>query len=194
MAEPAGALAVAGMKKWIEANEPGQGRSLVAIQSGANINFHRLRHISERAELGEHREAILAVTIPERPGSFRQLCAALGDANVTEFNYRHAQGPDAHVFVGVALGGETDRTALLQRLADRGYDVVDMTDVVGPYHGHPKGEICLTMPVTPEATFDGSGAGWCVNDPGSAHKPTVKDGQALVLYLLPDGEIDFSKP
>lgn len=70
-------------------------------------------------------------------------------------------------------------------------DVVDMTDIAGPRHSHPNGEVCLTMPVDSDATFDGSGAGWCVNTPGSTHRPTVKGGRALVLYLLPDGAIDF---
>ncbi|MEQ8710047.1 MAG: DUF4863 family protein [Rhodospirillales bacterium] len=70
-------------------------------------------------------------------------------------------------------------------------DVVDMTDIAGPHHSHPNGEVCLTMPVDSDATFDGAGAGWCVNMPGSAHSPTVKGGRALVLYLLPDGAIDF---
>ena len=72
-------------------------------------------------------------------------------------------------------------------------DVVQLEDVVGPHHSHPKGEICMTMPVSPAARFDGGGAGWCVNEPGSAHRPTVTGGEALVLYLLPDGEIVFTK-
>ena len=72
-------------------------------------------------------------------------------------------------------------------------DVVQLKDIVGPHHSHPKGEICMTMPVSPDAKFDGGGAGWCVNEPGSAHSPTVSDGEALVLYLLPDGEIEFTK-
>ncbi len=76
---------------------------------------------------------------------------------------------------------------------DLSVDVVQLEDIVGPHHSHPKGEICLTMPVTPEARFDGHGAGWCVNEPGSAHHPTVTGGEALVLYLLPDGEIEFTK-
>ena len=71
-------------------------------------------------------------------------------------------------------------------------DVVQLTNVVGPHHSHPTGEICMTMPVSPDAKFDGHGAGWCVNEPGSAHSPTVSDGEALVLYLLPGGEIDFT--
>jgi len=73
-------------------------------------------------------------------------------------------------------------------------DVVDLENVAGPHHSHPKGEVCMNMPQNPEAKFDGIGAGWCVNEAGSAHSPTVSDGRALVLYLLPDGEIDFSKP
>lgn len=72
-------------------------------------------------------------------------------------------------------------------------DVVDLTDIVGPHHRHPKGEICVTMPITPTARFDGHGAGWCVNEAGSAHHPTVTGGEALVLYMLPDGEIEFTK-
>jgi len=130
VAEPAGALAVAGMKKWaLEHPGSGQPRTLVAIQSGANINFHRLRHISERAELGEDREAIFAITIPERPGSFRSLCAALGDRGVTEFNYRYAGPGAAHVFVGVQLRrGAEERRSLATELSARGYSVVDMTE------------------------------------------------------------------
>ncbi len=76
---------------------------------------------------------------------------------------------------------------------DLSVDVVRLEDFAGPRHSHPKGEICMTMPVTPTARFDGRGAGWCVYEPGSAHRPTVTDGEALVLYLLPDGEIDFTK-
>ncbi len=77
---------------------------------------------------------------------------------------------------------------------DLSVDVVQLKDVVGPHHSHPNGEICLTMPVTPTAKFDGKGAGWCVYEPGSAHQPTVTDGEALVLYLLPEGKIDFTRP
>ncbi len=72
-------------------------------------------------------------------------------------------------------------------------DVVDLVDIVGPHHSHPTGEVCMTMPITPGAKFDGHGAGWCVNPPGSAHHPTVTGGEALVLYLLPDGQIEFTK-
>ncbi len=76
---------------------------------------------------------------------------------------------------------------------DLSVDVVQLRDIVGPHHSHPTGEICMTMPVTPTAKFDGQGAGWCVNEPGSAHHPTVTDGEALVLYLLPEGKIDFTR-
>jgi len=76
---------------------------------------------------------------------------------------------------------------------DLSVDVVQLCDVVGPHHSHPTGEICMTMPVNETARFDGQGAGWCVNEPGSAHSPTVTDGEALVLYLLPGGQIEFTK-
>ncbi len=76
---------------------------------------------------------------------------------------------------------------------DLSVDVVQLTDVVGPHHSHPTGEVCMIMPVTATAKFDGHGAGWCVNDPGTAHNPTVRDGEALVLYLLPGGQIKFTK-
>ncbi len=127
VAEPAGALATAGMKRWIEDNGGGQGRSLIAIQSGSNMNFHRLRHVSERAELGERREAVLAVTIPERPGSFRTLCEDLRDANVTEFNYRYASAKEAHVFVGLRLEQRT-REEVIRDLTVANYAVVDLSE------------------------------------------------------------------
>jgi threonine dehydratase len=126
--EPSGALAVAGLKKWLAEKRGSAGGTFVTLQSGANIGFHRLRHISERAELGEQREAILAVTIPERPGSFRRLCAALGDRRITEFNYRYADRDAAHVFVGVELTrGADERRARVSELSARGYAVADLT-------------------------------------------------------------------
>ena len=128
IAEPAGALGVAGLKRYVE-REGTAGATLVAVDSGANVNFDRLRHIAERAELGERREALLAVTIPERPGSLREFCHAIGARSITEFNYRYANSGDAHIFVGVELRDvDSDRDALLGGLADRGYSVVDMTD------------------------------------------------------------------
>ncbi len=128
IAEPAGALGVAGLKRYVE-REAIVGATLVAVDSGANVNFDRLRHIAERAELGERREALLAVTIPERPGSLQEFCHAIGARSITEFNYRYAGVGDAHIFVGVELRDvESDRDALIRGLADRGYPVVDMTD------------------------------------------------------------------
>jgi threonine dehydratase len=125
--EPAGALAVAGIKKYV-AREGLQGACLVAVNSGANMNFDRLRHIAERAEIGEQREALFAVTIPEQPGSFRDFCEIIGEKGITEFNYRFSDASEAHVFVGVPLTGVGEREALLDKLTGRDYPVVDMTD------------------------------------------------------------------
>ncbi len=126
--EPAGALAIAGIKKYVEQTGV-QGKSLVAINSGSNINFDRLRHVSERAEIGEQREALLAVTIPEQPGSFRKFCQAIGRRGITEFNYRYASEDKAHVFAGIRLqGGESERAELVEQLRSDGYPVEDMTD------------------------------------------------------------------
>ena len=128
IAEPAGALGVAGIKKYV-AREEVSGQHLVAIDSGANMNFDRLRHVAERAELGERREALLAVTIPERPGSFRRFCEALGTRSITEFNYRYADASDAHIFVGVQMaGGENEKNGLIAELREGGYPVLDMSD------------------------------------------------------------------
>lgn len=128
IAEPAGALAVAGLKKYAE-REKLVDQHLVAIESGANMNFDRLRHVAERAEFGERREALLAVQIPERPGSFLGFCRALGRRNITEFNYRLADSVRAQVFAGVELvKGEQERRELVERLRIKGYPVVDMTD------------------------------------------------------------------
>ncbi|WP_121373358.1 threonine ammonia-lyase, biosynthetic, partial [Pseudomonas aeruginosa] len=126
--EPAGALAVAGIKKYVE-RERAEGQTLVAIDSGANVNFDRLRHVAERAELGERREAIIAVTIPERPGSFKAFCEAVGKRQITEFNYRYHSGSEAHIFVGVQTHPENDpREALVAYLREKGFPVLDLTD------------------------------------------------------------------
>jgi threonine dehydratase len=125
--EPAGALAVAGLKRWV-AREEARDQSLAAVLSGANMNFDRLRFVAERADLGEAREALLAVTIPERPGAFRAFCAVLGRRVVTEFNYRLRGRSDAHIFVGVATDSRQDGTALADRLRAAGYETEDLTD------------------------------------------------------------------
>ena len=128
VAEPAGALAIAGLKRYV-AREEIRDQSLVAIESGANINFDRLRHVAERAELGERREALLAAEIPEEPGSFLKFCRALGHRSITEFNYRYADAVNAHVFAGVELSqGEREREELVRHLRQKGYPVVDLTD------------------------------------------------------------------
>lgn len=124
--EPAGALALAGLKKWV-AETGVRDHTLVAIHSGANVNFDRLRHISERAELGEQREALIAVTIPERPGSFRQFCQVLGRRGITEFNYRYSDDHEANIFVGVQTRPGDDLQPLLNSLSEKGYPVLDMS-------------------------------------------------------------------
>lgn len=128
LAEPAGALALAGAKHYVEQTGV-KGQRFVAIESGANVNFDRLRHIAERAELGEQREALLAVTIPERPGSFGKFCEAVGKRGVTEFNYRFAEPSQAHIFVGLQMaGGVAEKQMLIEQLGGEGYPVVDLTD------------------------------------------------------------------
>jgi threonine dehydratase len=129
VAEPAGALAVAGIKKYAETRPMDQYQTLVAILSGANINFDRLRHVAERTEIGEQREILLAVEIPEKPGSFLQFCQLLGKHNITEFNYRYADRCTAHVFCGIELSGnQKERNNLIERLKHTGYSTIDMTD------------------------------------------------------------------
>ncbi|GIX46391.1 MAG: L-threonine dehydratase [Candidatus Tectimicrobiota bacterium] len=124
--EPAGALSIAGAKAYV-AREHLRDENLVAIASGANINFDRLRHVSERAEVGEEREAILAVTIPERPGSLKAFCALLGRRNITEFNYRYADPQQAHVFVGVEVQNREEIRELLATLERHGLRALDFT-------------------------------------------------------------------
>ncbi len=125
--EPSGALAVAGMKQYCRSLS-GRRRTLVAINSGANMNFDRLRHVSERAEIGERREAILAVTIPERPGSFKKFCSVIGGRNITEFNYRYADDQDAHVFAGIEIDDASQIQQSIDELVRHGYPVIDLTD------------------------------------------------------------------
>ena len=127
VSEPAGALSTAGVKKYIL--EHGlKDKNIVSIVSGANVNFDRLRYIAERADLGELNEAIVAVTIPEEPGSFLRFCEMLDNSSITEFNYRYAPRKDAHIFVGIKLtNGESEKQALISRLS-QSFEVMDMSD------------------------------------------------------------------
>ncbi|HLK12502.1 MAG TPA: threonine ammonia-lyase, biosynthetic [Candidatus Binatia bacterium] len=125
--EPAGALAIAGLKRLAESDALAPGAAVV-IASGANLSFERLRFVAERAELGEHREAVLAVTIPERPGSFLAFCRVVGERSVTEFNYRLASRAEAHVFVGVEVSGRDEARALAAGLAAAGYPTLDLAE------------------------------------------------------------------
>ncbi len=165
VAEPAGALAVAGLKKYCE--QGGSGQRLVAIESGANINFDRLRHVAERAEVGEHREALLAVEIPERPGSFLEFCRELEGRVVTEFNYRLAAGLPAHIFVGVRLsGGEAEKNEIIAHLRAAALPVTDLSGdemakdhvryMVGGRINEPADEMLLRFefPERPNALLD----------------------------------------
>ena len=128
IAEPAGALAVAGIKRYV-AREGCTGLSLIALNCGANINFDRLRHVAERADIGAEREALFAVEIPETPGSFLRFCQTLGNRSVTEFNYRYDDAHSARIFVGVALhGGRPESERLLAAVEAAGYRCIDMTD------------------------------------------------------------------
>jgi len=127
--EPAGALSLAGIKKYL-AREHWQGKTVVGINCGANMNFDRLRHVAERADIGAQREALFAVEIPEQPGSFMRFCECISQRSITEFNYRFNAGSErANIFVGIALSeGNKERQQLLAQLQSDGYRVVDMTD------------------------------------------------------------------
>lgn len=126
--EPAGALSVGGLKKYVSENNV-SGQTLVAVTTGANVNFDRLRHIAERAEIGEQREALLAVTIPEKPGSFLHFCEMLGKRSVTEFNYRYSDSRSANVFVGVQLSeGQAEREQIISDLENSAFTVSDLTE------------------------------------------------------------------
>jgi len=127
ISEPAGALATAGVKKYILEHDL-KNKNIVSVVSGSNVNFDRLRYIAERADLGEVNEAIVAVTIPEEPGSFLRFCELLDNNSVTEFNYRYSLKKDAHIFVGVKLTkGESEKQALIARLSNS-FEVFDMSD------------------------------------------------------------------
>ncbi|PPD12974.1 MULTISPECIES: threonine ammonia-lyase, biosynthetic [Methylophilus] len=125
--EPAGALSLAGLKAYAERHQL-QGKTLIAVASGANMNFDRLRFIAERAELGEHREAVFAVTIPETPGAFKAFCRLLGNRNITEFNYRFSDVSQAHIFVGVAVHNPAEAADIASKLEVAGLPTLNLTD------------------------------------------------------------------
>ena len=125
--EPAGALAIAGAKDYAARNKI-RGKTLVAVASGANVNFDRLRFVAERAEVGEQREAVLAVTLPERPGAYKQFVALIGRHNITEFNYRYNDPQAAQVFVGVQVASRAASHTLVEQLRKHGYPTLDLTD------------------------------------------------------------------
>jgi threonine dehydratase len=126
VAEPAGALGVAGLKKYASMTRL-RDQCLIAIESGANVNFDRLRHVAERAQVGEHQEMLLAVTIPEKPGSFLDFCRVLGRRSITEFNYRYFDEHAAHVFAGVAIAnGSRDGEELIAQLREHGFAVTNI--------------------------------------------------------------------
>jgi threonine dehydratase len=124
--EPAGALATAGIKQYVSLHKI-TGKTLIGIASGANMNFDRLRFIAERAELGEQREAVIAVTIPEQAGAFKTFCRLLGNRNITEFNYRFSDPTEAHIFVGLAIANATETGTLINDLAAHGLNAIDLT-------------------------------------------------------------------
>jgi len=124
--EPAGALATAGIKEYAKRNQL-TGKTLIGIASGANMNFDRLRFIAERAEIGEQREAVFAVTIPEKAGAFKHFCSLLGSRNITEFNYRYSDPKNAHIFVGIAVQNPTESSDLVNALQAQGLPTIDLT-------------------------------------------------------------------
>lgn len=125
--EPSGGLALAGIKRYVEAKKL-KDKTFVAICCGANMNFDRLRFVAERAEMGEHHEALLAITVPETRGSFRRFCELVGPRNITEFNYRIADAKTAHVFVGMAIRGKAEVKSLVAHFNKSGFPTLDMTD------------------------------------------------------------------
>ncbi|MBK8181905.1 MAG: threonine ammonia-lyase, biosynthetic [Candidatus Competibacteraceae bacterium] len=202
IAEPAGALGTAGLKKYVERTGV-TGVNLIALNCGANINFDRLRHVAERAELGERREALLAVTIPEQPGSFRRFCQTIGKRSITEFNYRYADSRQARVFAGIQLTeGEEEKNRIIETLRAHDYPVLDLSDneiaklhirymVGGPAHGL-RDELLyrFEFPERPGALLQfltGMAHGWNISlfhyrNHGSDH------GRVLVGIQVPTGE------
>ena len=205
--EPAGALAIAGIKRWCERHRV-RDRTFVAIACGANMNFDRLRFVAERAELGERREAIFAVTIPERPGSFREFCALLGNRNVTEFNYRYADTKTAHLFVGVEVTGAKATAELLASFRKHRIEAHDLSDnemaklhvrhLVGGHAPAAENEILyrFEFPERPGALMrflDSMSAGWNISlfhyrNHGADY------GRVLVgMQVPPSDKVDFRR-
>ena len=203
LVEPAGALAVAGIKRYVQ-TRAAQGQTLVAVNSGANINFDRLRHVSERSELGEGHEGIFAVTIPERPGSFRQFCEAVGDHSISEFNYRYADSRDAQIFVGIKFrDAGAEKPDWVEHLRECGYGVQDLSDnetaklhlryLVGGHTSSDQREILyrFEFPERPGALLDflsSMGQNWNISlfhyrNHGSAY------GRVLVGMQVPEDEM-----
>ena len=205
--EPAGALAVAGAKEYIRQHKL-KDKTLIAISSGANMNFDRLRFVAERAEVGERREAVLAVTLPEKPGAYKKFLGLIGKRNVTEFNYRYHNAGEAHVFVGIQVVDRSESTKLVEQLTKHGYPTLDLTDdemaknhirhMVG---GHAP-QVCengmsellyrFEFPERPGALMNfltQMSAGWNISlfhyrNHGSAH------GRVLAGIQVPDTEMD----
>ncbi|MCL4142690.1 UNVERIFIED_CONTAM: hypothetical protein GTU68_014700, partial [Idotea baltica] len=125
--EPAGALGVAGAKKYINENNI-KNKNIMIIASGANMNFNRLRHVAERAELGEKKEIIFSVTIPEKPGSFKAFCRLLGEVNITEFNYRYHSSNEARVFIGIELSSKEDKDKIFSSLNKNKFEFQDLSN------------------------------------------------------------------
>jgi threonine dehydratase len=203
IAEPAGALGVAGAKRWVE-REGAEEKTLVAVLSGANTNFDRLRFVAERAELGEQREAVFAATIPERPGSFKAFCRLIGRRSVTEFNYRFDDPAEAHVFVGVEIASLAEKDELLATLERHGIATLDLTDnemaklhvrhLVGGRADGARDEVLyrFEFPERPGALMrflDSMSAGWNISlfhyrNHGADH------GRVLCGIQVPPGEKD----
>jgi threonine dehydratase len=175
--EPAGALAIAGAKEWI-ARHGVRDRTFVAVACGANMNFDRLRFVAERAAVGEAREALLAVTVPERPGAFREFCTLIGKRSITEFNYRYADPGVAHLFVGLEVADRSETARLLRELKRRHIDAFDLTDnemaklhvrhLVGGHAPQAQDEIVyrFEFPERPGALMqflDNMSAGWNIS-------------------------------
>ncbi len=200
--EPAGALAVAGAKEWARRNKA-KDKTLVAVASGANMNFDRLRFVAERAEVGEQREAVLAVTLPEKPGSYKKFVSLIGSRNITEFNYRFHDRKEAHVFVGIQVANRAESLKLIDQLRKNGYATLDLTDdemaklhvrhLVGGHAPHADHEILyrFEFPERPGALMNflnRMSAGWNISlfhyrNHGADY------GRVLVGMQVPPGEM-----